>query len=34
MKFFEDEAEYGVQDLQWDPNSSNYLLACWDNGII
>lgn len=23
-----------VEDLQWDPNSSNYLLVCWTGGEV
>ncbi len=24
----------GVVDLQWDSNSTNYILGCWNNGIV
>jgi len=23
-----------AEDLQWDPNSQNYLLACWKDGSM
>lgn len=26
--------EAQVEDLQWDPNSQNYLLACWKDGNL
>jgi hypothetical protein len=23
-----------VEDIQWDPNSSNYFLVCWKDGAL
>ena len=24
----------GIEDIQWDPNSQNYLLGCWKDGSM